>query len=136
VKNFDYVMPRTAVEAAAAAAKNGAFLKSAGTDLLDRVKEGVTKPEALVNLLAIKDLGGIRQDGDTIRIGALATLADVAENAALRKAAMGVVEAASLAATPQIRNRATVGGNLAQRPRCWYFRNDTYNCSRKGGTIC
>jgi xanthine dehydrogenase YagS FAD-binding subunit len=136
VKNFDYVQPRTAAEAAAAALAPGAILKGGGTDLLERVKEGVTKPDALVNLLGVRDLGGIKQDGELIRIGALATLADLEESDLIRKSATALADAASDAATPQVRNRATVGGNLAQRPRCWYFRNLTYECARKGGTLC
>jgi xanthine dehydrogenase YagS FAD-binding subunit len=136
MRNFDYVMPRTADEAAAAALKAGAVLKGAGTDLLDRMKEGVIRPDALVNLLAIKEMAGIRQDGDTIRIGALTTLSEVEASELVRKVAPGLADAAGNAATPQIRNRATVGGNLAQRPRCWYFRNATYECSRKGGSLC
>lgn len=136
MRNFDYVMPRTAAEAAEAALKPGSVLKGAGIDLLERVKEGVTAPDALVNLLSVKDLGGITQEGDTIRIGALATLADVESNDVLRKTAIALCDASTEAATPQIRNRATVGGNLAQRPRCWYFRNFTYECSRKGGSVC
>jgi xanthine dehydrogenase YagS FAD-binding subunit len=136
MKNFDYVLPRTVEEAAAWGAKGGAALKGAGIDLLERMKEGVTRPGTLVNLLAIKDLGGIRDDAGTIRIGALATLAEVEANELLRKVAPGLAEAAAEAATPQVRSRATVGGNLAQRPRCWYFRNVTYECSKKGGPIC
>ena len=136
MKNFDYVQARTADEAATAALQPGAVLKGAGIDLLERVKEGVTKPSALVNLLGVKDLAGIKQEGDRIRIGALATLADVEANDGLRKSAACLVEAAGGAATPQVRNRATVGGNLCQRPRCWYFRNETYECARKSGTLC
>jgi xanthine dehydrogenase YagS FAD-binding subunit len=136
VKNFDYVMPRTAAEAAEAAQKTGAVLKGAGIDLLERVKEGVTTPEVVVNLLGIKDMAGIGQEGDRIRIGALATLADVEQSEVLRKAAPALADASLDAATPQVRNRATVGGNLAQRPRCWYYRNVTYDCSRKGGSQC
>jgi xanthine dehydrogenase YagS FAD-binding subunit len=136
MKNVDYVLARTAAEAAAASAKPGAMLKGGGTDLIERMKEGVARPDSLVNLLSVKEIYGIAETEGVIRIGAAATLADVARDELLKKAAQGLADAAHEAATPQVRNRGTVGGNLCQRPRCWYFRNDTYKCSKKGGEIC
>lgn len=136
MRNFDYVLPRTAEEAAAASVKPGTVLKGAGIDLLERIKEGVTVPDVLVNLLSVKDMAGVRNDGGTIRVGALTTLADLEENEVLRGVAASLGEAAGEAATPQVRNRATLGGNLVQRPRCWYFRNETYDCTKKGGELC
>ncbi len=136
MKNHDYVLPRTADEAAVWSAKPGAAVKGAGTDLIDRLKEGVTDPSMIVNLLSAKELYGIREDADAIWIGATTTLADIAESALLAKVAPVLTDGARDAATPQIRNRGTLGGNLCQRPRCWYFRNDTYHCSKKGGDTC
>ncbi len=136
MKNHDYVLPRSADEAAQWSAKAGAAVKGAGTDLVDRLKEGVADPSMIINLLSVKELAGIREEGDTIWIGATTTLADIASSELLRRVAPGLCEAAEQAATPQIRNRGTLGGNLCQRPRCWYFRNDTYKCSKKGGDTC
>jgi xanthine dehydrogenase YagS FAD-binding subunit len=136
VKNFDYVLPRTTAEASAAAAKAGAMLKAGGTELLDRVKEGVADPQALVNLLSVSGLAGVSQADGRVVLGALTTLAELAENGALATTAPGVGEAARETATPLVRNRGTLGGNLAQRPRCWYFRNETYDCLKKTGAEC
>lgn len=136
MKNFDYVLPRTTAEASAAMARAGAMLKAGGTELLDRVKEGVANPAALVNLLSIPGLSGVTKEGSRLKIGALTTLAELAENADLAAAAPGVGESARETATPLVRNRGTLGGNLGQRPRCWYFRNDTYDCLKKTGSEC
>src|SRR5262249_33943624 len=75
-------------------------------------------------------------DAAGLRIGALVTLAQLEQNAEIRKRFPGLVEAASSVATPQIRNLGTVGGNLCQRPRCWYFRLESVVCLRKGGDEC
>jgi xanthine dehydrogenase YagS FAD-binding subunit len=136
VKNFDYVLPRTAAEASVAAAKAGAALKAGGTELLDRLKEGVDDPSTLVNLLSVGGMAGVTMEGGRVRIGALTTLADLAENGPLAETAPGVPESARETATPLVRNRGTVGGNLCQRPRCWYFRNEAYDCLKKTGAEC
>ena len=137
MKDFTYVLPKDAAEAARAAAAPNCALKGAGTDLVDRMKEGVTRPHTVVNLLTATDLRSpIREENGRIVMGGATTLAEVAESALIRKVAPGFADAAAEAATPQIRNRGTVAGNLCQRPRCWYFRNDTYACSKKGGETC
>jgi len=94
-----------------------------GTDLLALMKEDVVTPKRLVNLKEVKELRGLNADGQGLRIGALTLLVDVAENDSVRKNYPAFAEAVEDAASPQIRNMATVGGNLCQRPRCWYFRN-------------
>ena len=94
-----------------------------GTDLLALMKEDVVTPKRLVNLKEVKELRGVNADGQGLRIGALTLLVDVAENDSVRKNYPAFAEAVEDAASPQIRNMATVGGNLCQRPRCWYFRN-------------
>jgi len=94
-----------------------------GTDLLALMKEDVIMPKRLVNLKNIKELRGVNADGQGLRIGALTLLVDVAENDSVRKSYPAFAEAVEDAASPQIRNMATLGGNLCQRPRCWYFRN-------------
>jgi len=136
VKDFDYVLARDAAEASAAARRPNAVLKAGGTELLDRMKERVTVPATVVNLLTAKGLAEVSVGADAVRLGAAATLTDLVENADLARVAPAVVEAARETATPLVRNRGTVGGNLAQRPRCWYFRNETYECLKKGGAEC
>jgi len=94
-----------------------------GTDLLALMKEDVVMPKRLVNLKEIKELRGVNPDGQGLRIGALTLLVDISENESVRKGYPALAEAVEDAASPQIRNMATLGGNLCQRPRCWYFRN-------------
>lgn len=115
-------------------------LRAGGIDLLDRLKEGLDEPELLVELARIGDvsLAGItRSDDGMVSIGALTTLATLAEsNEAIDPGLAALQQAASEAATPSIRNSATLGGNLLQRPRCWYFRNRELICLKKGGDTC
>ena len=94
-----------------------------GTDLLALMKEDVVSPRRLVNIKEIQDLRGVKASARGLRIGALTTLGELAEIADVRKSHPALAEAIHDAASPQIRNMATLGGNLCQRPRCWYFRN-------------
>ncbi len=113
------------------------LVKAGGVDLLDLMKEGLVSPARLVDIGRLPELAGIEVQPDgSVRIGALATLGDIAAHSGLRRSHSALVEAAALAASPQIRNRATLGGNLLQRPRCWYFRSAAHHCLRKGGAHC
>jgi xanthine dehydrogenase YagS FAD-binding subunit len=94
-----------------------------GTDLLALMKEDVVAPRRLVNIKEISDLRGAKASAQGLRIGTLTTLSELAEDAEVRKSYPALAEAIHDAASPQIRNMATLGGNLCQRPRCWYFRN-------------
>ncbi|HVA78750.1 MAG TPA: FAD binding domain-containing protein [Candidatus Binataceae bacterium] len=108
-----------------------------GVDLVDLMKQGIAAPAVLVNLKGLKELDGIdRKPSGELRVGALVKLHEVATNPDLQKHFTAISDAAGEAATPQIRNLATVGGNLLQRPRCWYFRNPLVNCLKKGGDKC
>jgi xanthine dehydrogenase YagS FAD-binding subunit len=99
-------------------------LKAGGMDLLDLMKEGIVQPKRIVNLKTVAGCGDIRLDGQgDVRIGALATLAQIASAPTIVKHFAALSAAADHAATPQVRNVATIAGNLLQRPRCWYFRN-------------
>ena len=113
------------------------LIKAGGVDLLDLMKEGLVNPGGLIDISCLPELDGIsgEQDG-SVRIGALATLAQIAAHPAVRRSHAALSQAAALAASPQIRNRATLGGNLLQRPRCWYFRSAAHHCLRKGGAHC
>jgi len=106
-----------------------------GTDLLDRLKERLIRPKRVINIKAVESLHGI-QNGKGLQIGALTTIAEIAADASIRKNYRVLSEAAASIATPQLRNMGTIGGNLAQRPRCWYFRGKEYHCLKKGGDNC
>ena len=116
--------------------------RAGGVDLIDRMKEGLEAPGELVELASLQDEAGQRmralqagaQGG--FEIGALVTLGTLEGLADLDGGYRALREAAGSAATPGIRNLATVGGNLLQRPRCWYFRNADLQCLKKGGTAC
>jgi xanthine dehydrogenase YagS FAD-binding subunit len=108
-----------------------------GTDLLPLMKARIVQPRLLVNLKRLAELPrGIDSDASGIRIGALATLADVEQHPLLGRDYAVLAQAAGSAATPQLRNMATVGGTLLQRPRCWYFRSPHFHCWLKGGETC
>ena len=108
-----------------------------GIDLLDRMKQGIDAPANLVNLKALKGLDEIRPDAaGGVRIGALVKLHTIATDATIGERYTALAQAANEAATPQVRNLATTGGNLLQRPRCWYYRNPDVPCLKKGGVRC
>jgi xanthine dehydrogenase YagS FAD-binding subunit len=133
---FEYVQPQSAEQAAALVSDGKAVLKAGGIDLLDQMKEGTIAPARLVNLNAVRDLGEVRVESNALRVGATVTLAGLAGHDVARRDFTALAEAAGSAATPQIRTVATVGGNLCQRPRCWYFRSSEFECLKKGGTVC
>ncbi|MBD0369979.1 MAG: FAD binding domain-containing protein [Pyrinomonadaceae bacterium] len=113
-----------------------AVVKAGGVDLLDRLKEGLEAPQRLVNIRNIRGLDRIEEGKDGLRIGPLVTLARLSEDKLVLERYTALAQAAGRAATPQIRNMATAGGNLLQRPRCWYFRQEEFHCRRKGGERC
>jgi xanthine dehydrogenase YagS FAD-binding subunit len=110
--------------------------RAAGTDLSERRRTGVSRG-AIVDLVATAETTGIAFDADgSARIGSATSIAAVAADPQIVRAYPGLAAAAAGLATPQIRNLATIGGNLAQRSRCWYFRNPHFDCFRKGGSDC
>jgi xanthine dehydrogenase YagS FAD-binding subunit len=125
MRAFEYVSPTNTKQAASllSATWGQTEILAGGTDLLALMKEDVVAPKRLVNIKDIKELSGVNPDGSGLRIGALTTLVEVAENASVKEKYPALAEAVQEAASPQIRNMATLGGNLCQRPRCWYFRN-------------
>jgi len=131
---FEYASPRTREQAVRLLAAPGAAVLAGGSDLLALMKDGVEAPKRLVNLKAVEGLTGVRAEKDKgLRIGALTTLDDLAADAALGWEYPAVAAAAGRLAGPQIRNVATVGGNLCQRPRCWYYRNGFGLLSQRDG---
>ena len=126
----------TTVDAALSQLQGQAVIKAGGIDLLDRMKNGIEEPTKLVNIHNVASLRGIREEKDGVTIGPLVTLAELGDSPLIKSEYTILSDAASHAATPQIRNAATLGGNLLQRPRCWYFRSSDFNCLRKGGDQC
>ncbi len=117
-------------------AGDSAVLMAGGTDLLDELKSGIAAPEIVVDLHAVPGLAGITRRKDGLEVGAMTTIAALAEHADIRGHYSLLHEAALSLATPQIRNVGTVGGNLCQRPRCWYYRDPAVICRKKGGFNC
>jgi len=112
--------------------RGSTIAKAGGMDLLDLIKEGIVAPARIVNLQRIDALRGVQlDDAKGLRLGSLTTLAEIASNAAIRRRYPALAAAAAHAATPQVRNAATIGGNLLQRPRCWYFRNELFHAARE-----
>jgi xanthine dehydrogenase YagS FAD-binding subunit len=128
----------TSVEQALALLDKGSSLKAGGVDLVDLMKEQIASPKRVVNIRAIKELDYVKLDDadGSLRLGPLVTLGRLADEPLVRQRFTALADAAGHAATPQIRNMATLGGNLLQRPRCWYFRNHMFPCRKKGGEIC
>src|SRR5580692_2543010 len=138
MKNFDYVRPTTVREATSAAAEPGAVYLAAGTNLLDLMKGGVTKPDRLIDITHLPGLDRIEglPDG-SVRIGALVRNADLAHDRNFALHYPAVAEALLSGASAQLRNAATVGGNLLQRTRCGYFYDPASACNKRDpGTGC
>jgi len=137
VKPFAYVNAATEKDAVAALSPD--FEKSlpigGGQDLLARMKDYVTQPDRIVNVKNALDATVTPLAGG-LRIGAAMKIADLAEHAEVARMYPAIAAAAIEVGTPQIRNQGTVGGNLNQRPRCWYFRNEEFMCFKKGGNTC
>jgi xanthine dehydrogenase YagS FAD-binding subunit len=145
VKAFEWVSPASVEEAVSllkSAPASGDVDEAArplagGQDLLTTMKDYLTRPVRVVNLKGIRGLDKIEGDGRKgLRVGALVTLAQLEEHAVTRRDFPGLAEAAHSVATQQIRNLGTVGGNLCQRPRCWYYRLEEAVCIKKGGSEC
>jgi len=138
MKNFRWAEPETIEQAVALLAKGEgkAYPMAGGTDIFTEIKEGVVEPELVIDLKTIPGLSSIQKDKDSVRIGALTTIADLAADAMIKQDYPGLSEAAGSLATPQLRNVGTVGGNLCQRPRCWYYRDAQMVCRKKGGSQC
>src|SRR5438045_1700247 len=109
---------------ALASARRDSAYKAGGVDLVDLMKENLAAPPRVVNIRNIRNLDYVTEDQSGLKLGPLITLAKIEEHPLLREKYTALAIAAARAATPQIRNMATLGGNLLQRPRCWYFRAD------------
>src|SRR6266436_7114288 len=135
MNKFAFVDCKT-VDEALGQLDNGATVKAGGIDLLDLMKDGIVTPPKLVNIRNVSSLHGITASADGLHLGPLSTLSEIAAHPEIQKSYTALADAAGHAATPQIRNMATLGGNILQRPRCWYFRNEQFHCRKKGGDTC
>lgn len=135
MKSFAYVTAQSATSAVALVREDGKFL-AGGMDLLGEMKESLLAPKTLVNIKALPDSRAIRAAAGILSVGANVTLAELAEHPEIRSRYGALAEAAAEVGSPQIRNVATLGGNLAQHSRCWYYRHRDISCRKKGGKTC
>ena len=135
LSNFRYVRPTSLNEAVKELASPEARLHAGGTDLLGCLRDGVFPAQKVVSLAGVAELRGIAPAGGGLRIGPLVTLTEIAADRTIREQYAALAQAAASVGSPQLRNQGTLGGNLCQRPRCWYFRGD-FRCFRKGGETC
>ncbi|MDR2606133.1 MAG: FAD binding domain-containing protein [Oscillospiraceae bacterium] len=140
LRSFEHKNATSVNEAAGVLESGKASLIAGGTDLLGTLKDNILPdyPETVLNIKTIPGLDYIKEEGGVLKIGALTKLVDVAENSTVKRKYTALSEAAKAVATPNIRNMGTIGGNVAQLPRCWYFRksDNRFPCLRKGGTEC
>jgi xanthine dehydrogenase YagS FAD-binding subunit len=134
---FDLLQPTSVADAQKLLQDRGdeAWIMGGGLDSFDWLKDRIKKPKVLVDLSGIDELKGIRTTNDGIEIGAMTTLTDIANHPVIKSQYGVLSEAVSLVASPQIRNQGTIGGNVSQDARCWYYR-DGWPCYRAGGNIC
>lgn len=144
MRNFDYYKAMTVPQAISLLARHQekAAILAGGSDILAMMKDRVQgpklqSPQHLIDIKGIKDLSSIREQKNGLRIGAATTLSDIASSPLIAGRYPLLAQAAGQVAVPQIRNVGTLGGNLCQRPRCWYFRGRLFkDCFRKGGDNC
>ncbi len=140
MKSFAIARPGSHAAAAKLAADKTYTLpviKSGGIDIIDQMKEGLLEPDLLVHLGSIGEgAATISMEGGRLRIGAGVTLAQIASSPIVIEHCPVLAQTAASAATPAVRNMATIAGNLLQRPRCWYFRQHQFDCLKKGGGTC
>jgi xanthine dehydrogenase YagS FAD-binding subunit len=132
---FSYVRPDTIKDTLKHLQTSGAAIHAGGTDLLGCLRGGQMSVDKVVSLSALPDMRDIQETSDGLRIGALTSIKEVPANPLVQKHFTGLAEAAANVASPQLRNQGTLGGNLCQKPRCWYYRGE-FHCLRKGGDKC
>jgi xanthine dehydrogenase YagS FAD-binding subunit len=134
---FELLQPTSAADAQRLLEQHGAdaWAMAGGLDSFDWLKDRIRKPKVVVDLSGIDELKGVRETGDGIEIGAMTTLTQVVNHPIVRAKYSLLSQGAELAASPQIRNQGTIGGNVTQDARCWYYRAG-WPCYRAGGNIC
>lgn len=138
MKNFEYMEALNVTQTISLLTKYGekAKLIAGGTDLLGIMKEQIEGPEVLINIMTIPNMDYIKEDPAGLRIGVLTSLNQIESHQLIREKYSPLAQAVGEVGSPQLRNMGTIGGNLCQRPRCWYFRARFFNCYKKGGEIC
>lgn len=133
---FSYVRPESLEEAVKQLASDPSVIHAGGTDLLTCLRENLFQANKVVSLSGLAELRGVSKTTDGgLRIGALTTLTEIANDPSIKELYTALSRGAAEAASPQLRNQGTVGGNICQKPRCWYYRGD-FHCLRKGGNEC
>ena len=134
---FDLLQPSSVADAQKLLQDHGdqAWIMAGGLDSFDWLKDRIKKPKVVVDLSGIGELRGIRATNDGVEIGAMTTLTEIANHPAIRSQYAVLSDAVAVVASPQIRNQGTLGGNVSQDARCWYYR-DGWPCYRAGGNIC
>jgi xanthine dehydrogenase YagS FAD-binding subunit len=135
MQNFEYAIARSVDGAVELSTSESRFL-AGGIDLLGEMKEYITSPKRVIDLKPIPELGRIDTSSAIWKIGANVTIAEIARSERILTTLPGLAEAASEVGSPQIRNVATLGGNLAQHSRCWYYRHRDLRCLKRGGSTC
>jgi xanthine dehydrogenase YagS FAD-binding subunit len=140
MKAFNHVNAKSLAEVQTALADGKTNLIAGGTDLIGTLKDNIlpTYPETLINLKTVPGLDYIKVEGGMLKIGAATRLADIAADSKIKEKYTALSQAALRVATPHVRDMGTIGGNIAQLHRCWYFRKpeNRFNCARKGGNTC
>ena len=135
--SFELLQPTSAVDAQKLLAQHGqdAWILAGGMDSFDWLKDRIKRPKVVIDLSGVQEIRGVRETSDGIEIGAMTTLTEVATHRAVKQRYGLLAEAAGLVASPQIRNQGTLGGNVSQDARCWYYRAG-WPCYRASGNIC
>lgn len=140
MKPFNHTNATSLAEIRTALADGKTTIIAGGTDLLGTLKDNIlrTYPSTLINLKTVPGLDFIKESGGMLKIGAATRLADIAADPTVQKKYTALAQAASRVATPHVREMGTIGGNIAQLHRCWYFRKpeNRFDCKRKGGKTC
>lgn len=136
ITGFSYLRAKSLKEAVSGLSQGNARVHAGGTDLLGCLRDHVFTTDMVVSISGLRELKGIREtpEGD-LRIGALTTITEISESGIIKERYPALAQAAAEVASPQLRNQGTIGGNLCQKPRCWYYRGEFY-CLRKGGDRC
>ena len=140
MRPFNHINAKSLEEAASVLGKGKSALNAGGTDLIGRLKDNILPdyPATVVNIKSVPGLDYIKEEDGMLKIGAVTRLSDIAESPVVKEKYTALAQAAARAASPNIRNMGTLGGNIAQLNRCWYFRKpeNRFNCLRKGGHTC
>src|SRR5580698_5035309 len=134
---FELYQPSSVADAQKLLEQHGsdAWVLAGGLDSFDWLKDRIKQPKAVVDLSGIEELRGVRTTADGIEIGAMTTLTELANDPIIKQKYDLLAQAAELVASPQIRNQGTIGGNVSQDTRCWYYRSG-WSCYRAGGNMC